>query len=318
VRDIELPSASIAAMQAVHPGNQPQPGGQTQADDQAQTGGQTRPSGQTQPHGQTQADDQTRPTYPAFRIRLYQTDLPAPHGVLLWFFGGAFRQGNLDFPSVDIINRTRAHQAGLTVVGVEYSLSPEQRYPVAISQGHAALIWLNRHATSLGLDPERIAIGGASSGANLAAAVALMNRDLTALPLRLLLLEVPTLDLTGGHLSRGVAWRSGLPPFLVARGLRSIALDYLGDADLADQPYASPLLAPDLTGLPPTHILTAGCDILSGDGVAYARRLTQAGVKAQLHQFAGLGHESSFLTAVSEPAQRWQSEVISILRSSLS
>ncbi|MDR2252839.1 MAG: alpha/beta hydrolase [Bifidobacteriaceae bacterium] len=264
---------------------------------------------------------------PPVRVRLYIPPTPAtphpqtmpttPHtrrGALLTFFGGAFRQGGLDFPTVDIANRSRAHAAGIVVAAVDYALAPEHAYPVALRQGLAALEWLWRSASSVGIAPERLAIGGASSGANLAAAVALANRDSARAPLRLQLLEVPALDLTGGHLDRAIAWRMGAPPFLVARGLRQIARDYLGDPALAREPLASPLLAPDLAGLPPARIFAAQYDLLRGDAKAYAARLAAAGVDAQLKRFAGQTHESGAFTKASPTAQRWEAGVVAELR----
>jgi acetyl esterase len=232
----------------------------------------------------------------------------------LAFFGGAFRQGGVDHPSVDIFNRTRAHDAGIIVAAVDYALAPEHTYPEALEQGYAALEWLGGGADGIGLRVDRLGIEGQSSGANLAAGVALMSRDRGGPALAFQLLEVPTLDLTGGHLSRADAWKIGAPPFLVARGLRALVRDYLGDSSLATQPYASPLLAPDLSGLPPAHIAIAEYDLLRGDGEAYAARLAAAGIEVKLEQFARLGHESLLYTAALEPARRWQADVTELLR----
>ncbi|MDR0626394.1 MAG: alpha/beta hydrolase, partial [Bifidobacteriaceae bacterium] len=186
------------------------------------------------------------PGQPPVRVRFYSPSQTRSRGCLLTFFGGAFRQGGLDFASVDRTNRARAIAADVVVAAVDYALAPEHRYPQALEQGLAALAYLDSASCPDGIDRQRLGVAGASSGANLAAAVALANRDRGGPTLRLQLLEVPALDLTGGHLSRAVAWRLGAPPFLVARGLRSVVRDYLGDPELARQPYASPLLAESL------------------------------------------------------------------------
>ncbi|MDR0848184.1 MAG: alpha/beta hydrolase fold domain-containing protein, partial [Propionibacteriaceae bacterium] len=89
----------------------------------------------------------------------------------LGFFGGAFRQGGLDFPSIDTAFRSRAHDVGIVVVGVDYALAPEHPFPAALEQGYAALTWLAEHGAEHGIDGTRIAIGGMSSGGNIAAAV---------------------------------------------------------------------------------------------------------------------------------------------------
>ncbi|MDR2453907.1 MAG: alpha/beta hydrolase [Bifidobacteriaceae bacterium] len=255
------------------------------------------------------------PRRASFRVRLYSPPGERSRGALLTFFGGAFRQGGLDFASVDRLNRARAGQAGCVIAAVDYALAPEHPYPQALEQGLAALDWLRAAGRRVGVDPARIALGGASSGANLAAAVALMNRDRGGQAPLFQLLEVPALDLTGAHLSRRAAWRMGAPPALVARGLRQIARDYLGDVSLAGEPYASPLLAPDLAGLPPAHIFAAEFDLLRGDAEAYAARLAAAGVETRLRLFAGQTHDSSCYTAALPQARAWQAEVHQILKS---
>ncbi|MDR1388323.1 MAG: alpha/beta hydrolase [Propionibacteriaceae bacterium] len=232
-------------------------------------------------------------------------------GAYLGFFGGAFRQGGLDFPSVDWTWRERARRSGSLVVGVDYALAPEHPYPTAVEQGHAALEWLAGQADRWRVDPDRLVIGGLSSGGNLAAAVALMARDRGGPRLALQILEVPALDLTGRHLDLAAARGLGAPGFLIKFGLRVVAKTYLGPraAQLARQPYASPLLADDLAGLPPSLILTAEHDILRGDGLAYADRLRRAGVDATALVYTGQTHESSVFTRVLPSARHWQGVV---------
>ncbi|MDR2378815.1 MAG: alpha/beta hydrolase [Bifidobacteriaceae bacterium] len=235
---------------------------------------------------------------------------PAP-GAYVGFFGGAFRQGGLDFPSVDRAWRSRAVRAGIVVVGVDYALAPEHPYPAAVEQGYAAVAWVAEHAAELGVDPARLAVGGMSSGGNLAAAAALMARDRGGPALALQLLEVPALDLTGRHLRLSAGRGQGVPPILVKLGLRSVAKTYLGagGAARAREPYASPLLAPDLAGAPPALILVAEHDLLRGDGEAYAARLRRAGVDATALVYLGHTHESAAFTKVLASARHWQGTV---------
>jgi acetyl esterase len=234
----------------------------------------------------------------------------APLPVYLGFFGGAFRQGGLDFPSIDTAFRSRAHDGGIAVVGVDYALAPEHHFPVAPEQGYAALTWLADHGGEHGIDPARIAIGGMSSGGNIAAAVALMSRDRGGPALRLQLLEVPALDLTGGHLDLKIGRGLGVPPLFMKVALKKVGRDYLGpDRATGRLPYASPLLAESLAGLPPTRIMTAEFDVLRGDGEAYAARLREDGVDASATRFLGQTHESSFFTAVLPGARHWRTTV---------
>ncbi|MDR2454234.1 MAG: alpha/beta hydrolase [Bifidobacteriaceae bacterium] len=243
---------------------------------------------------------------------------PAP-GAYIGFFGGAFRQGGLDFPSVDRAWRSRAVRAGTVVIGVDYALAPEHPYQAAVEQGHAALAWVAEHAAELGVDPARLAVGGMSSGGNLAAAVALMARDRGGPALALQVLEVPALDLTGGHLRLSAGRGQGMPPILVKLGLRSVAKAYLGPgaARRAREPYASPLLAPDLAGAPPALILVAEHDLLRGDGEAYAARLRRAGVDATALVYLGHTHESAAFTKVLASARHWQRTVEAALAAAL-
>jgi acetyl esterase len=256
---------------------------------------------------------------PDVRLRLFQPDgAPGPLPAYLAFFGGSFRRGGVDWPVSSAAFAFRAIRARVATVAVDYALTPEHPYPAAVHQGMAALEWIAREGPAHGIDPERIAIGGMSAGANIAAAVTLLNRDTAGVPLRLQLLEIPALDLTGRHLSLGAAAAFGpLAPLLLA-GLVTVARDYLGGSlARAREPLASPLLAPDLTDLPRTRVLTAQYDPLRRDGEAFAARLRRAGVDATATRFAGMTHESASYTRVLPGARLWQDTVIAALGTAL-
>jgi acetyl esterase/lipase len=256
------------------------------------------------------------PGYPDVRVRIYYPevvgDTPVP-GVLS-FFGGAFRIGGIDYPTTDAAFRRRTIDAHVAIVAVDYALAPEHRYPVQAEQGYAALVWLYEHAAELGVDPSRIGVLGISAGGNLAAVVALMNRDRGNLPLRLQLLEVPVVDLTGGHIDLTATRGLGIPRPLAMRELRSVARTYLSSPDLAREPYASPLRAASHQGLPPAVILTAEYDPLRGDGDAYGHALRLAGVDASVVRYQGVTHDVFIFTGVLPAARRWHEDVISALR----
>jgi len=168
------------------------------------------------------------PGFPDVRVRVYhppQHERPVP-GVLA-FFGGAFRIGGIDYPTTDAAFRRRAHDAGVAIIAVDYALAPEHRYPTQVEQGYACLEWLIAHADELGIDAERIGIAGTSAGGSLAAALTLVNRDRARHPLRLQLLEVPVVDLTGRHLDLRATWALGIPALIALRELRSVARTYL-------------------------------------------------------------------------------------------
>jgi acetyl esterase len=257
--------------------------------------------------------------HPSVRVRLYYPTaqgLPAaPVPACVTFFGGAFRIGGIDFPTTDAANRRRAAEAGVAMVAVDYALAPEHKYPTAVVQGHAVLEWVVAHAEVLRIDPARIALAGMSAGGNIAAAVALMNRDRRALPVRLQLLEVPVVDLTGRHIDFGASRALGIPSLLMARELASVARTYLPHRRMAREPYASPIRAESLEGMPPAVILTAQYDPLRGDGTAYAAALREAGVEASAVQYLGATHDTVIFTGVLAVARRWHAEVVTALRS---
>ena len=252
---------------------------------------------------------------PSVRVRIYYPDAADAGPVPVWltFFGGAFRIGGIDFPTTDAANRRRAADAGVAMAAVDYALAPEHRYPTQIEQAHAALVWLHANAGELGVDPERIGVAGTSAGASIAAALTLLNRDRTRIPVRLQLLEVPVTDLTGRHLDLRATRAIGIPSLIALRELRSVARTYLARSADARDPLASPLRAASHADLPPAVILTAEYDPLRGDGAAYAARLRAAGVEASAVQYLGVTHDTAIFTGVLPAARRWHSDVVAAL-----
>ncbi len=253
---------------------------------------------------------------PSARVRIYYPDVAGdvPIPAVLAFFGGAFRMGGIDYPTTDAANRRRAAEAQVAIAAVDYVLAPEHRYPVQVEQGYAALVWLFEHAEDLGLDRQRIGIQGTSAGGNIAAALTLVNRDRAAFPLRLQLLEVPVVDLTGGHLDLRATRALGIPRPIAIRELRSVARTYLPSPAHALEPYASPLRAASHEGLPPAVILTAEYDPLRGDGDAYVYALRRAGVDASAVRYQGVTHDVPVPTGALPAARRWHDDVIAALR----
>jgi len=254
--------------------------------------------------------------HPAVRVRIYYPDAAAdgPVPAMLALFGGAFRIGGIDYPTTDAANRRRAADAAVAVAAVDYVLAPEHRYPVQVEQAYAALAWLFDNAEELGVDPARVGVMGTSAGGNIAAALTLVNRDRADLPLRLQLLEVPVVDLTGAHLDLRATSALGIPRPLAIRELRSVARTYLPSPAHAHEPYASPLHAASHEGLPPAVILTAEYDPLRGDGDAYAHALRLAGVDASAVRYQGVTHDVPVPTGVLPASRRWHDDVVSAMR----
>ncbi|GAA5195550.1 alpha/beta hydrolase [Microbacterium jejuense] len=252
---------------------------------------------------------------PPFRVRIYRPPAAeAPTPAVLAFFGGAFRLGGIDYPTTDAAYRRRAVDADVAIVAVDYALAPEHRFPVAVEQAYAALDWLVTEAADLGLDPGRLGVAGMSAGANIAAALTLVNRDRAAHAVLLQVLEVPVTDLTGARLDLRATRALGIPSIIALRELRSVARTYLPRSRDARAPYASPLRAASHEGLPPAVILTAEYDPLRGDGDAYGAALRTAGVDASVVRYQGVTHDTAIFTGALPAARRWHEDVVTALR----
>ena len=217
-------------------------------------------------------------------VRIYRPDdSTEPSPALVFFHGGGWVVGSIE--THDGITRALANRSGCVVVSVEYRVAPEHRFPAAIDDAWSATRWVLSNAAELGIDPARLAVGGDSSGGNLAAAVALRARD-ADIPLALQLLVYPVLDRsfsTGSY----AEFAEGFS--LTQAGMRWYWSHYLGEADGADRD-ASPARETDLTGLAPAFVATAELDPLRDEGEAYARRLEDAGVPTAHVRYDGMIH----------------------------
>ena len=226
---------------------------------------------------------------PAGRIpvRVYRdSDATASRPALVWFHGGGHVIGSLD--THDTIVRNLCREAGCMVVSVDYRMGPEHPFPAAVDDCFAAVRWLAEHAPEIGADPERIAVGGDSAGGNLAAVTALLARDAGRPALRHQLLVYPVTDYRCASASYD-RYARGYGA-LEADSMRWFQRHYLGGPDVAADWRASPLLAADHSGLPPALVITAECDVLRDEGVAYAERLIESGTPCVQVPFAGMIH----------------------------
>jgi acetyl esterase len=251
------------------------------------------------------------------RVRVFTPSGAGPHPGFLHLHGGGFVFGTIDSLFNDAKCAHICRAARCVVVTVEYRLAPEHRFPTAPEDCYAALRWTVQNSVDLKVDPARVAVGGESAGGNLAAVVALMARDRHGPHLAFQLLEVPVTDL-----SAGAALHPSVALFGEGYGLDRVEMDsyaeaYLSGAAEGGSAYASPLVAADLTGLAPAHILTAEYDLLRDSGEAYGRRLAEAGVETTLHRLLGHTHGSSALWQTWQPAGEWMDEVVRGLRRAL-
>ncbi|WP_229401478.1 alpha/beta hydrolase [Micromonospora okii] len=244
-------------------------------------------------------------------VRVYR---PAGAGrlpTLVYFFGGGWTLGSVD--TADGICRRLANATGCQVVTVGYRLAPEHPFPAAVHDCDAAVRWLAGHADEFGVDPDRLAVGGDSAGGNLAAAVTLLARERGGPALAAQLLVYPNTDQRERDDPAGEQ-----DPLLFNR--HSVAWyrgHYLPDpADAAD-PLASPLLADDLTGLPPALVVTAEYDPLREEGERYAERLRAAGVPVELARYDGMIHGFFAMPGAFEAGRHAQDRAAAFLRDRL-
>lgn len=217
--------------------------------------------------------------------RIYTPAGAGPFPGLAWFHGGGWVVGDLD--TADAAARNMCAGAGCVVASVDYRLAPETRFPGPAEDCYAATQWLAANAAALNVDPGRIAVGGDSAGGNLAAAVALMSRDRGGCPLVFQLLVYPV---TQRDFDRA-SYRENAEGYQLTRDTMIWYWDHYlaADADAAN-PYAAPLHAADLRGLPPALVLTAEYDPLRDEGEAYAAALQAAGVPTEAIRYDGLIH----------------------------
>jgi acetyl esterase len=224
------------------------------------------------------ASDRTLPGAAGARgARVY---IPAGVGTaappaLVFFHGGGFALGSIE--SHDGLCRGLASRAHVVVISVDYRLAPENPFPAAVDDAVAATRWVLDEASSLGVDANAVAVGGDSAGGCLAAVVAQTLRDAPRRPAFQLLLY-PTTDATHRGASHQY-FRDGL--MLTERSIAWFTDTYLPSPTMATDPRASPLLASDVSGLPPALVLTAGFDPLRDEGSAYAERMRAAGVDVE-------------------------------------
>jgi acetyl esterase/lipase len=211
-------------------------------------------------------------------VRLHRPgDAEQPGPALLWIHGGGYVIGSAQ--QDDELCRRFARELGITVAAVDYRLAPEHPYPAPLEDCYAALAWL---ATLPAVDPARIAIGGASAGGGLAAAMALLTRDRGEVTPILQLLAYPMLDDRSSSAAESPNFRLWSPK---SNGFGWSA--YLGSAD---PNIAVPARREDLSGLPPAWIGVGTHDLFHDEDVAYAKRLTAAGVPCQLEVIEGVFH----------------------------
>ena len=225
------------------------------------------------------------------RVRVYRPRGAGPHPLVLLLHGGGWALGDLE--THDGVARAICNAAPAVVVAVDYRRAPEHRFPAALEDAFACLVWSAENARALGADPGRIVVGGDSAGGNLSAALALLARDRRAAAIAGQVLVYPVLDArcdTPSYRENGSGY------FLTLEKMQWFWKMYLPEGDDGSNPYASPLRSTDLSGLPPALVITAEYDPLRDEGERYVAALRAAGVHAtckrydgQIHAFFSMG-----------------------------
>jgi len=222
----------------------------------------------------------------AIDVRLYLPERTEPP-LVVFYHGGGWVLGGLD--SYDPLCRALTNAGEFAVLSVDYRLAPEHPFPAGFEDAYAAADWAATHAGRLNCDPDRLAVAGDSAGGNLAAAVTIAARDRNGPSLDAQGLIYPGVAAPGIHTFESQS-ENAEGYFLEWDSVTWFYERYLADAADRRNVYAAPLLARDLSDLPPATILTAGFDPLRDEGEAYADRLAEAGVEVGHEAFPGMIH----------------------------
>ena len=251
----------------------------------------------------------------SLRVRLYIPTAARPAGpAILWMHGGGFIIGTPEQDEARHIELCR--KVGLIIAAVDYRLSPEHPYPAPLADGYAALAWLHSQANGLNIAPHRVAVGGNSAGGGLAAGLVLMAHDRAEFPVAFQLLIYPMLD---DRTTRRTDIDERVLRLWSAKSNRFGWRSYLGrePGGPGVPAYASPARREDLRGLPKTWIGVGTCDLFHDENLAYARRLTEAGVPCTLTIVEGAFHLFDLVGAKTAVVRNFQERYFEALSKAL-
>jgi acetyl esterase len=257
-----------------------------------------------------QIEDRTISAGPggSVKLRIFRPENNRPEGsagrlpVVMYFHGGGWVLGDAD--TFDYFMRELTNGSGAAVVFVEYSRSPEARYPVALEECYAATKWVAEHGSELGLNAAQIAVAGDSAGGNLATAVCLLAGQREGPEIAAQVLIYPA---TGSDFNTSSFQDFATGYFLTKENSQWFWQQYTGGKAIEHEPTACPLQATldQLRDMPPALVITGECDVLRDEGEAYARKLTEAGVAVTATRYLGAIHGFMGINALADtPAAR--------------
>jgi acetyl esterase len=220
-------------------------------------------------------------------IRIYRPESSAdePQPALIYFHGGGWCIGDLD--SHDHVCRWLASHSNCVILSVDYRMGPEYKFPAAVDDAFGVTYWVASNSRELGIDADRIGVGGDSAGGNLSAVVTLLAREQGAPNLACQLLIYPATDMLmrfPSHATCGDGYR------LTRTSIAWFISGYLRDGEDMYDMRASPLMADSHADLPPAFVMTAAFDPLKDEGEAYAEKLKESGVKVKYSCYQGMVH----------------------------
>ena len=243
------------------------------------------------------------------RVRIFTPAGNGPFPILVYSHGGGWTKGNVYTHGK--VCRYLANKVGCIVVSVDYRKASKYKFPIPVEDAYASLQWTVNHAAQLDGDPSRVAVGGDSAGGNISAAVCLMAKERGGPKIIFQLLAYPATDLSS--IDTESYRKSSREYDLTKADVEKFRDQYLRATEDRTNPYASPLLAKDLSKLPPALIITGEYDVLRDEGEAYVKRLQQAGVLARSFRCPGIGHGAAYWAVDSELLQNALDEAVSAL-----
>ncbi|MEH6591817.1 MAG: alpha/beta hydrolase [Halioglobus sp.] len=233
----------------------------------------------------------------AVDVYIYRKSDQPNQPAILWIHGGGYILGDAEDERARII----ADHCNCTVFSVDYRLAPEHPFPAGPNDCYSTLAWIMNEAETLGIDKNRVAIGGASAGSGMAAGVALMNRDRDNFPLQLQLLLYPMIDnlhaTDSGKIENHPVWN-------LSTSFNAWEMYLDGAPGEQASPYAAAARATDLSGLPPAYMCVGSEDLFRDENIDYAQRLLAAGVPCEFSIFPGLYHGADSFAPAARVSRR--------------
>jgi acetyl esterase len=224
-------------------------------------------------------------------VRVYHPEGEGPFPIMVFYHGGGFSMNNLDI--YDYVPRYMAKYGNIAIAAVEYRLAPENKFPTGLEDAYSALEWAVENAASYHGDISSVSVCGDSAGGNFAAAVSLMSRDRKGPEIHKQIMIYPlTIFKPDRRTESELRYGTG---YFIELDSQSDAVSkalsyYFDNTDDMYHPYASPLCAETLKGLPPACFISAECDPILDQGLIYAARLEDEGVPVEYHIYKGMIH----------------------------